>query len=191
MRGVDLIKPEPVVKQIQLSGETFETLIHNDLLEQRISEMARKITEDYEGICPVLVVVLNGAFIFAASLAKALQIPCEIEFIRLVSYEAKTSTGQVRAVLGLDKCLAGRDVIVVEDIVDTGLSMRFLLDRLGGENPRSVRVASLLFKPSALKEKIAPDYVGFEIENRFVVGYGLDFNGIGRNYPDLYVNIRS
>lgn len=162
-------------------------MLPNDLIESRIGELGHKISEDYQGLHPVFIIVLNGAFMFAASLMKHVSLTCETDFIRISSYASKESTGKVFELLGLQEDLEGRDLIVLEDIVDTGLSMRFLINELIARRPASVKIASLLYKPTALKEPVYPDYVGFEIEDRFVVGYGLDYDGLGRNYPDLYV----
>ncbi len=162
-------------------------LFSNEQIERRIAELGYKIGEDYRGLHPVFIIVLNGAFMFAASLLKSVRIPCEANFIKLSSYSGMQSTGEVSVMLESEKNLAGRDLIIVEDIVDTGRSMRFLIDSLTIERPRSIRVATLLFKPGAVIGHVHLDYVGFEIENRFVVGYGLDYDGLGRNYPDIYV----
>lgn len=173
---------------ITLHNEPFRVFLENERIEKRIAELGHDISRDYEGLRPVFIIVLNGAFMFAASLLKAVTIPCETNFIRLSSYSSKQSGGKVFETMGIEGSLQGRDLVIVEDIVDTGLSMAFLLNELRLKAPRSVRVASLLYKPEAIKEKIPLDYIGFEIENRFVVGYGLDYDGLGRNYPDLYVN---
>ncbi len=149
--------------------------------------MAGQINQEYAGKQPLFVVVLNGAFLFAADLMKHLTISCEITFIRVASYAATESTGQVKQILGLDESIAGRDLIVVEDIVDSGLTISEVCDQLRTDNPASVAIATLLFKPAALTKAIHLDYVGFEIENQFVLGYGLDYDGLGRNTPDILV----
>ena len=172
---------------VQIHGETFRVFLHNEQIEMRIAELGRKISQDYEGLHPIFVIVLNGAFMFAGSLLKSIHIACQTDFIRLSSYEATQSTGKVYQILGLSEAIEGRNIIIVEDIVDTGLSMKYLIGEIKKRNPQSVRVATLFFKPTAIKEAVPLDYVGFEIENQFVVGYGLDYDGLGRNYPDLYV----
>jgi hypoxanthine phosphoribosyltransferase len=172
---------------VTILDKTFTPFISRTVIESRISELAAQISNDYEGRCPLFIVVLNGAFIFATDLLKNIQLSCEITFIRLSSYTQTESTGQVREIIGLEEKIFGRDVIIIEDIVDTGLTMSQLLGQIGAKQPQSVSIATLLHKPEALKTPIEMQYVGFEIENRFVVGYGLDFDGIGRNLDALYV----
>lgn len=161
--------------------------IGQDQLQHRIAELALQINADYGDTCPLLVVVLNGAFLFAADLMKNITIDCEITFIRVASYEQTNSTGTVKQILGLKESVEGRHLILVEDIVDTGLTIANLRDQLLAQSPASLSVATLLFKPAALKEAVDLKYVGFEIENRFVVGYGLDYDGLGRNSKEIFV----
>ncbi|MFN4146350.1 MAG: hypoxanthine phosphoribosyltransferase [Runella sp.] len=170
-----------------IKGKTFVPFIEKQRLEERIEELGRKISEDYEGKNPLLVVVLNGAFMFASDLMKNISIPCEITFVRVSSYTETKSSGELTEVLGLKESIRGRHVIIVEDIVDTGLTMNKLLFQLSIQKPGSIQVASLLFKPEALKTPLNIKYVGFEIENKFVVGYGLDYDEQGRNIPEIYV----
>ena len=131
--------------------------------------------------------MLNGAFLFMADLFKNITLDCEISFIRVSSYNGTESSGKIKNVIGLNENISGRDIIVVEDIVDTGDTAKHLFDELKKHNPASVRLATFLFKPKALKQKLEPDYAGFEIEPAFVVGYGLDYDGFGRNLNDIYV----
>lgn len=172
---------------VLIHGEHFQLFLSNHLIEKRIAELGCKINEDYQGLHPVFVIVLNGAFMFGASLLKSIDVPCETDFIRISSYVSKQSGGKVSEVLGVAENIEGKDLIIVEDIVDTGLSMNYLLEDLWRRKPASIKVASLFFKPAALKKEVQLDYIGFEIEDKFVVGYGLDYDGLGRNYPDLYV----
>ncbi|RDB04156.1 hypoxanthine phosphoribosyltransferase [Runella aurantiaca] len=165
----------------------FVPFIDKQTLEERIAEVGRKISEDYRDKNPLFVVVLNGAFLFAAELIKNVPIPCEITFVRVSSYSKTESTGQLKEILGLKESIEGRHVIIVEDIVDTGLTMNKLLFQLSVQKPDSIQVASMLFKPVALKTPLTVKYVGFEIENRFVVGYGLDYDEQGRNLDAIYV----
>ncbi len=167
--------------------KTFVPFLNRDVLQARISELADQINHDYAGRCPLVVGVLNGAVLFTADLLKNLTIDCEITFIRVASYEQTTSSGQVREILGLTENLAGRDLIVVEDIVDTGLTISHICQQLAEKQPASIAVATLLFKPAALQTPVDLTYVGFEIENKFVVGYGLDYDGLGRNTKDIFV----
>jgi hypoxanthine phosphoribosyltransferase len=172
---------------ITIRGKSFTTFISQTDIEHKISELAAKISSDYEGRCPIFIVVLNGAFVFATELVKRVPLACEITFVRLSSYVQTESAGKVRQIIGLEEKIAGRDVVIIEDIVDTGLTMKHLLDQVQEHQPQSIAVATLLYKPTALKTALSLDYVGFEIENRFVVGYGLDYDGIGRNLDAIYV----
>ena len=148
--------------------------------------MASQINRDYAGKRPLLLGVLNGCFMFVAELMRNLEIECEISFVKLSSYQGTNSTGVVREVLGLTESIAGRDVIIVEDIVDTGYTMQSMLETLGTRNPASIKIASLFVKPSRLKVPVDVEYSVFTIPDRFIVGYGLDYDGLGRNLPDVY-----
>ena len=172
---------------LTINDKTFVPFITAEAIQTRIRELAEQINQDYADKKPLLVVVLNGAFLFAADLMKNLTIPCEITFIRVASYTATESTGQLKQILGLNESITDRDLIVVEDIVDTGLTICQVCEQLRTQSPVSVAVATLLFKPAALTKQIDLRYVGFEIENRFVVGYGLDYDGLGRNTNDIKV----
>ncbi|GAA4407545.1 hypoxanthine phosphoribosyltransferase [Nibrella viscosa] len=172
---------------LEIKDKTFVPFIGHETLQSRIAELAGQINQDYKGKQPLLVVVLNGAFLFAADLMKNLTIPCEITFIRVASYAKMASTGKVKEILGLQESVAGRDLIVIEDIVDTGLTLAQIKEQLQVLNPASVALATLLFKPEALIKELPLDYVGFKIENRFVVGYGLDYDGLGRNTKEIFV----
>jgi hypoxanthine phosphoribosyltransferase len=172
---------------LTIRDKTFVPFIDAHTLQVRIAELAAQIDRDYADRCPLVVGVLNGAVLFTADLLKHINIDCEITFIRVSSYRHMASTGEVKQILGLSEAIAGRDVIVVEDIVDTGLTMAEVLRQLNAMQPASIAVATLLFKPAALKTPLHLDYVGFEIENRFVVGYGLDYDGLGRNTNQIYV----
>ncbi|GAB2782446.1 hypoxanthine phosphoribosyltransferase [Rhabdobacter roseus] len=172
---------------VTVKDKVFAPFIEKEQLAQRIAELADKINTDYAGRTPLLVVVLNGAFLFAADLIRHITIPCEVSFIRLASYAQTQSTGRVKQVLGLQEPVAGRDVVVVEDIVDTGLTMAQLVQQLWEQEASSVEIATLLYKPEAIRESVTLRYVGFEIQNRFVVGFGLDYDGQGRNLDAIYV----
>ncbi len=149
--------------------------------------MGIQLNVDYEKRCPIFIGVLNGSFLFMADLIKEIELDCEIDFIRVASYHGDSSTGQIKEAFGLPNNLKGRDVILVEDIVDTGLTVQYILAQLRAQEPASINVCSLLFKPAALLKPMPElTYVGFEIPNEFVVGYGLDYNGLGRNLKDIY-----
>lgn len=165
---------------------SFQTMISEAEIRDRVREMGRMISERYRGKNPLFLAVLNGAFIFAADLMRACNIDCEISFIKLKSYQGTESTGEVAQHIGLEVDVEGRAIILVEDIIDSGKTMTEFLPKLKEMNPDSVEIASLLFKPDALEHDLKVQYVGFEIPPRFVIGYGLDYDGHGRNLPDIY-----
>lgn len=176
------------MKQVTYKGLTFVPYLEHDKIQARISELARQITEECRGTRPLFLCVLNGAFPFAADLFRAVDLPdAEISFIRLKSYEGTSSTGVVKEVIGLDDDIEGRTVIVIEDIVDTGKTISNLVSDLRAKNPLDVKIATLLFKPQSLKADVKPDYVGFEIPSDFIIGFGLDLDGLARNLPDIWV----
>lgn len=156
------------------------------MLAMRIREMGEEISRDFRSEYPVLVGVLNGSFMFLSDLAKSISIPLEICFLKISSYQGTHSTGKVKDMSNLDIDLKNRCVIIVEDIVDTGLSMSYLLEKIKNLNPKKISIATLLTKPDALQHPVKLDYVGFQIPNKFVVGYGLDYDGYGRNLPAIY-----
>jgi hypoxanthine phosphoribosyltransferase len=172
---------------ITILDKTFVPFIDQQTLEKRISDLASQMNTDYKDRCPLFIVVLNGAFLFATELLKRVSLSCEITFVKLASYEHTESTGHVRQIIGLEETITGRDVIIIEDIVDTGLTMSQLIAQIQKLDPASVEVATLLHKPDALQKLVEMRYIGFEIANKFVVGYGLDYNGQGRNLDALYV----
>lgn len=171
---------------IQIKDKQFVPFITESELLQRAAELGRQITEDYQGRAPLLIGIMNGAFMFLSDLSKNIDLPVEHSFVKISSYESMASTGTIKPLIGLDTSLMGRDVIIVEDIVDTGLSMSYVLEMAQKSQPKSLEIATLLLKPEALKRAIKPKYTGFEIPNKFVVGYGLDYDGLGRNLRELY-----
>lgn len=175
------------MKQVSYNGLTFEPFIEREKIQARILELAREITEQYRGRRPLLVCVLNGAFPFAAELFLNIDTDAEISFIRLKSYEGTSSTGTVKEIMGLHDDIEGRPVILVEDIVDTGHTIKNLLDTVKAKNPAEVKIATLLFKPESLQCDVKPDYVGFAIPPKFIIGFGLDLDGLARNLQDIYV----
>jgi hypoxanthine phosphoribosyltransferase len=171
-----------------IRGERFRKYLTSETLNSRTLEIGQQISADYEGKKPILIGVLNGAFIFLADLMRSIQIDCEVDFLKLSSYGAqKISSGEVKELKHIDATITGRHVIVVEDIVDTGLSMEFILAKLAVDKPASLKVATLLHKFEATKVDVQLDYVGFRIKNHFVVGYGLDYGQVGRNLADIYI----
>lgn len=174
------------MKTVTYKGLTFKPFITAEQIAERIQAIAGEITAAYSGQNPLLVCVLNGAFPFAADLFRALECDAEIAFVRLSSYSGMASTGQVRQVVGLTDSVEGRPVIVVEDIIDTGRTMEKFLADLRKQNPSDVKVATLLFKPASLVADVKPDYIGFTIEPKFIIGFGLDLDGQARNLRDIY-----
>ncbi|MFQ5445456.1 MAG: hypoxanthine phosphoribosyltransferase [Saprospiraceae bacterium] len=173
-------------KTIAAHDLTFEPFIESPEIARRVEEMGRQITGKYKGQRPLFLSVLNGAFVFAADLLRAIDLECELAFVRLASYEGTGSSGKIRTVLGLDIPIKDRHVIVVEDIVDSGRTLHHFMDYLQKMEPASMALATLLFKPDALKFPVKIDYLGFEIPDKFVVGYGLDHDGLCRNLKDIY-----
>jgi hypoxanthine phosphoribosyltransferase len=171
---------------IFVKDKAFSIFIPESDISRRINELGARINVDYKDKEPLFIAVLNGSFMFASDLLKSVTVPCEITFVKVASYEATQSTGEVEEILGLEKDLKDRHVIIVEDIVDTGLTMSELLKNIRFFHPASVEVATLLLKPEALRRDLHLKYVGMEIPNKFVVGYGLDYDGFGRNLRDLY-----
>ena len=172
---------------IQIHDKTFVPFISREAIEARLTLLAESIVLEYKEKCPLFIVVLNGSFMFASDLLKCINIPCEVTFIRLASYSQTESTGSVREIIGLNEDISGRDVIIIEDIVDTGLTMHQLINQINSKEPRSIQIATLLHKPDALCKPLDMKYIGFNIQNRFVVGYGLDYDGQGRNLDAIYV----
>lgn len=160
--------------------------MEEDRIQERIKSLGRTISEDYKGKTPLFIGVLNGAFMFCSDLLKVVNIDAEITFVRLSSYEGMSSTGQVRSIMDLQEDIKGRDLIIVEDIVDSGLTMQKALKYFESFEPASIAITALLLKPECLKCELKIDYLGFEIPEKFVVGYGLDYDGLGRNFKDIY-----
>lgn len=174
------------MKQVTYNGLTFEPYITRDRIDARIKELGAQMSRDFAGKLPLFLVVLNGAFPFASDLFRSLDIDAEIAFIRFKSYSGTQSTGTVKELMGLTDDIEGRTVVVVEDIIDTGHTIHKLVNDLRAKNPAELKVATLLFKPEALVRDVKPDYVAFEIPKKFVIGFGLDLNGLARNLPDVY-----
>ena len=171
---------------VKIKDKTFKTSIPEVEIQQRVKEVADHINRDMADKNPLLLAVLNGSFMFAADLMKNITIPCEISFVKLASYQGTQSTGEVKEVIGINEDLAGRTVIIVEDIVESGLTIQRMLDSLGTRNPDSIDVCTLLLKPDRLKVDLDIKYVAFSIPNDFILGYGLDYDQQGRNLRDIY-----
>lgn len=170
-----------------IKDKDFVRLIDKQKINERIQELGEQISKTYKDKDPIILGILNGSFMFLSDILKTLQFSCQVSFLKLQSYQKMSSTEKVRQVLGLQEDIKGRHVIIVEDIVDTGNTMDWLLTHLKKHKPADIAIATLLFKPKALIKDISIDYCGFEIKNDFVVGYGLDYNGYGRNLPEIYV----
>jgi len=175
-----------VNKVITIKDKQFELFIEQEVIEHEIRRVARRMNSELEGKNPIFLAVLNGAFMFAAELMKEVSIPSEITFVRLASYHGTTNTGCIQEVLGLNESIKGRCVVIVEDIVDSGNTMVALVEELKKHQPGEVKIATLLFKPAALRNKLDIDYVALEIPGDFIVGYGLDYDGYGRNLKNIY-----
>ena len=171
---------------LRVHDKEFVPYITSHEIEKQVSRVAAQINKDYEGKKPLFIAILNGAFIFAADLFKQVSVEAEICFFNLASFKGVKSTGKVITAIGLDVELYGRDLVIVEDIVDTGKTLSQFLPQLEHHHPASLRVASLLHKPSATRHPIKIDYLGFTIPDKFVLGYGLDYDGLGRNQKEIY-----
>lgn len=175
------------MKQVTYNGLDFVPFIDREQIASRVRAMAQEIMRDCGDKKPLFICVLNGAFAFASDLFRAFEADAEIAFVRLKSYDGTGTTGTVKEIHGLNEDIAGRTVIVVEDIVDTGFTMKKLVADLEAKNPAQVKVASLLHKPDSLQCEVKVDYVGFTIPSKFIIGYGLDLDEQARNLPDIYV----
>lgn len=173
-------------KTIKVKEKTFSISIPEEEILTAVGRVADAINRDLAGKEPLFLSVLNGAFMFTADLMKRITIPCEISFIKLSSYQGTSSTGEVRQLMGLNQSIEGRTVVIVEDIVDTGLTMQKLLELLEAQHPADVHIATLLLKPDKLQVPLNIEYAAMQIPNDFIVGYGLDYDGYGRNYKDIY-----
>ena len=175
------------MNNIQIDDKDFNLLIEYDQIKKRTRLIGIQLNVDYNNKVPVFIGVLNGSFIFLADLIKEVTVSSEVTFVKVSSYEGDKNTGQIKTQIGLQMDLKDRDVIIVEDIVDTGATLRYLIDMIRQQHPASVCVCTLLLKPKSLKETIEEiTSVGFEIPDEFVVGYGLDYNGLGRHLKDIY-----
>lgn len=174
------------MSKIRIHDREFVKSISREEIDKEIKRVAAQINHDYAGKRPLFLGVLNGSFMFVADLLKNIELECEISFVKLSSYQGTETTGQVREVIGMSESLEGRDVIILEDIVDTGHTMHKMMQSLKNSNPASVEIASLFVKPARMQVPVDVKYALFTIPDRFIVGYGLDYDGLGRNLPDVY-----
>ena len=174
------------MSNLKVHDKEFVPYINADQIEAEVERVAAEINKDYQGKKPLFIAILNGAFIFAADLLKKINVDAEICFIKLASYKGVKSTGKVITAIGLDAEIYNRDIIIVEDIVDTGKTLSQFLPTIEHQHPASLKIAALLHKPSATVHEIKIDYLGFTIPDKFVLGYGLDYDGLGRNIKEIY-----
>lgn len=174
------------MKSVTIKDKQFELFIPEQKIVEAIKHIAEKMTEDLKDENPLFICVLNGSFMFAGELMKHVSIPAQISFVRMASYQGTQSTGTVKEVYGLEESIENRTVVILEDIVDTGNTMVLMLQQLQKSAPKEIKIATLLFKPAALQNEIKLDYVALEIPNDFIVGFGLDYDGYGRNLADIY-----
>ena len=174
------------MQRVVVKDREFILSVSSREIERTVQRIAGRINRDYEDKDPLFLCILNGAFVFASDLIRKIRIPCRVSFVKFASYAGTATTSEVKELIGLNEDLKGRHVIVVEDIVDTGITMDRLLSHLQGLEPASIRLAVFCFKPQAFRKSFAIDYLGMEIPNDFVVGYGLDYDGYGRNLPEIY-----
>ncbi|MBQ8050736.1 MAG: hypoxanthine phosphoribosyltransferase [Bacteroidaceae bacterium] len=179
-----------MAQTIQVKDKTFAVSIPEAQIQAEVRRVAKEIVRDYQGQNPVFLAVLNGSFIFAADLLREVDMPCEVSFVRLASYQGVSTTGEIREIMGLNVDVTGRPVIIVEDIVDTGLTMAHMLDTLRRHNPSSIDICTLLLKPGKLQVSLDIRYCCLQIPNDFIVGYGLDYDGYGRNTKDIYTLVQ-
>ena len=171
---------------VQLKDKNFKPFINRKQIQERISQIGAEISQKYKGEDLLLIGVLNGSFIFMADLCRAIDLPLECSFVKISSYQGTESTGKVKTLIGLGENLTDKNILIVEDIVDTGISMNHMLEQISDYNPANISIVTLLYKPEAFQFNYAIDYVCFEIPNKFVVGYGLDYDSLGRNLPEIY-----
>ena len=174
------------MKQVKVLDKEFIISLPSEKIQARISELASQLCTDYAGKSPVFLGILNGCFMFASDLFKRITIDAQITFLKLASYQGTTSTGNVKQLIGLNQEIKDQHIVILEDIVDTGETLDAIMRQLSGYQPASIKIVSLLLKPDSYKKEIPIDYVGFEIPNEFIVGYGLDYDGFGRNTEDIY-----
>ena len=174
------------MSKITAHGKEFEIFLTKENIRNRIEEICKILSDKYAGKTPVFLGIMNGAFMFAAEVMQKMTIDCEISFVKLKSYVGDQSSGEVTTMLGLDCNLEGRDVIILEDIVDTGRTLHYFFPELQKQKPASISLFTLLVKPEAMKFEVPIDYAGFAVPNLFLIGFGLDYDGLGRNLADIY-----
>lgn len=177
----------PMHRSIVIKDRTFKPFIKHDEIILQVKKMAEAISEKHKNTFPLFIVILNGSFMFASDLLKEINIACEVTFVKLSSYQGTNSTGKIHELIGLNENLENRKVVIVEDIVDTGNTIVKVVESIANKGAASVEIASIFHKPDVYDKAVKIDYIGFKIPNNFVVGYGLDYDGVGRNLRDLHV----
>ncbi len=173
-------------KKVTVLDKDFEIFIESTKIQKAIENLANRINEDLKGKDVIFLGILNGSFMFASDLYKLITVPSQISFLKLASYQGTSSSGNVKRLIGINEDLLGKTVVVLEDIVDTGITIENIIKQLKGYEPAEIKLATLLFKPAAMQAQVKLDYVGIEIPNDFIIGYGLDYDGFGRNLADIY-----
>jgi len=172
---------------VTIQGRQFKPYIGQERIAEAVKKIAAHMNEELKNEFPFFLAVLNGSFMFVADLMKEIEIPCSVSFVKLASYEGTGSTGNVKELVGLTENISGRTIVIIEDIIDSGLTVEGLINDLRKKNVKSIRIATALFKPEAFKKNYKIDYIGFEIPDKFVVGYGMDYDGHGRNLKEIHV----
>lgn len=173
-------------KKVDVLDKKFEIFINSEKIHQVVSKMALQMNADLKGKDVIFLGILNGSFMFASDLYKLIEVPSQISFLKLASYQGTSSSGNVKRLIGINEDLIDKTVVVLEDIVDTGITIENIIKQLKGYEPSEIKLATLLLKPDALQTDVSLDYVGLKIPNDFIIGYGLDYNGFGRNLADIY-----
>jgi hypoxanthine phosphoribosyltransferase len=172
--------------KVQVQDKYFKPFITEEEIQREVTRIAGEMNRDLAGLDPIFLGILNGAFMFASDLYKQLKFPCQITFLKLASYSGTHSTGSVKQLIGINRELKDRVVVVLEDIVDSGVTLETIIRQLAGYEPADIKVATFLHKPDATVKEVQLDYIGMEIPNNFILGYGLDYEGYGRNFRDIY-----
>ncbi|WP_306540357.1 hypoxanthine phosphoribosyltransferase [Dysgonomonas sp.] len=174
------------MKTVKIKDKEFELFLTQEVIEKAIDDIAEKLNKDLAGKDPLFICVLKGSFMYASELMKRVTVPSEVSFVKMSSYQGTSSSGKLKEIYGLEEDITDRTIVIVEDIVDTGYTMSLMLEQLACDSPKEILVTTLLLKPDALKHKVQLDYVALEIPSDFIVGYGLDYDGYGRNLADIY-----
>jgi hypoxanthine phosphoribosyltransferase len=183
----DIKIPFKSMDKIRILDIEFRILITSGKIQESVERMADKMNRDLQDKNVIFLGILNGAFMFASDLIRRIKFDCEVSFLKLATYEGSFSTGSVKRLIGLDEDIANKTVVILEDVIDTGFTMENILKQLKGYDPEYVKVATMFFKPGRYSKKYNPDYIGIEIPDNFIVGYGLDYKGYGRNLKDIYI----